>query len=125
MVVTNFKQSGKPARRAKEGKNEAHLSWLRTLPCIATLTPNAGVAHHLLMKQLRGMGKRAPDWFAVPLRPDIHVDLHKNVPANLSEEAWFSACGIERADLLAGLLWQCSGDLETAETLIERWKKDV
>ena len=123
MVTTRFKDSAEPKRRAKQGEDPAHLAWLRTLPCAVTLTPNAGVAHHLLIKGLRGMGKKAPDWYAVPLRADIHAALHDAVPKLMSEEDWFLDHCTERADILAGLLWQCSGDHEAGEMLIQKWSQ--
>lgn len=124
MVKPRFKGYERPVRgRAKEGrKDSAHLAFVRRLPCLITKTPDQSVAHHLLMKQHRGAGMKAPDWYTVPLRSDIHDLLHRDVPSRVTEDEWFWEREIPRPDLLALTLWGVHDNYEVAEMLVRMWR---
>lgn len=56
-------------------KNKKYLEWVRSLPCVIT-GDHIVEAHHLIGYGQSGMGLKASDWYAFPLSPLLHRELH-------------------------------------------------
>ena len=56
-------------------RDENYLDYLRTRPCICCGIMNRSEAHHVKIKELVAMGKKTPDWTAVPLCHDCHMNV--------------------------------------------------
>jgi hypothetical protein len=69
-VTANFKQ---PRLRS-----EKYLRSLREMPCLSCGIAPAGVAHHLLRAEERGVGLKTGDNHAVPMCNPCHTRLHMN-----------------------------------------------
>ena len=69
-MTANFKQ---PRLR-----NEKYLRSLREMPCLSCGIAPAGVAHHLLRAEERGVGLKTGDNHAVPMCTPCHTRLHMN-----------------------------------------------
>ena len=122
-VTPRFKAEAPKRRELSPRVDKAHQAWIRTLPCIVSLTPDRSVCHHLLRKAERGAGLRAPDWYTVPLRGDLHDLLHREVPADMSEEEWLHERGsLTDAEGLALVLWHISGQTSLADRIIDKWR---
>lgn len=65
--------SAKPKR---EGMSKEHLSFIRLLPCAVCRIYGEVEAHHLVLREFRGVGMKAPDMFAIPLCASCHRRLH-------------------------------------------------
>ena len=82
-----------------------HIEMIRTLPsCISGLNPCE--AHHLKIKQERGVGLRATDRWAVPLTHKEHMELERF--GSRKEEEWFKSRNV-RCYELANALWGARG----------------
>jgi hypothetical protein len=61
-------------------QDEAHLAWVRTLPCIAAgdTTPCIGSvqAHHVRERTGGGMGLKPPSQWCIPICAGHHSELH-------------------------------------------------
>lgn len=62
-------------------KFPSHLSWLRKRPCLVADKPGHECsgkieAHHVNEGHQRGMGQKAPDYFAVPVCSAAHSAIH-------------------------------------------------
>ena len=98
----------KTARERRDGMSAEYLDKIRKLPsCISWQSPVE--AHHLRIKQERGVGMRATDKWAVPLTPAEHRSLHR-VGSRLESE-WFRKRGIDCYGLAASL-WSNKHDLQ-------------
>jgi hypothetical protein len=60
----------------RAGMSKAHLALIRLLPCAVCRIYGGVQAHHLMVKEHRGIGMRAPDMFAIPLCDSCHHRLH-------------------------------------------------
>lgn len=58
------------------GMSKAHLALIRLLPCAVCRIYGSVQAHHLMVKEHRGIGMKAPDMFAIPLCESCHHRLH-------------------------------------------------
>jgi len=102
------------AKQPDPKRNAAHLTFIRSLPCLGCGSSNRSQAHHLLGLDLgKGMGLRVADRFTVPLCNACHSTLHDLNHALLAD------IGIdERA--VANSLWKITGDFEAGQSVI--WK---
>jgi hypothetical protein len=97
------------ARDERPGMSAKYLAAIRKLPsCISGRSPCE--AHHLRIKEERGVSMRATDRWAVPLTWDEHHDVHR--VGSRREEAWFKQHGID-ARALAEALWNNKHSEET------------
>ena len=56
-------------------KNKKHLQRVAELPCcVCGMEPVQ--AHHLVGRDMKGMGQKSSDMFAIPLCPWHHSELH-------------------------------------------------
>lgn len=99
---------GKQAKRQRV-KDDAHLAWLRTLPCTITGTMPVEAAHIRYAdpaygKRETGAGEKPSDRFALPLSPDKHREQHRG-----DERAFWARHGIDPLQV-ATALYLNSGD---------------
>lgn len=112
--------------------DKKHLKFIDSLICVCCANPNP-THHHLLRvhsKYLnavegeesflipktggRGMGKKNPDRFAIPLCPRCHAMLH----ADGNERHFLSCCNIDYPERFALDLYRLSGKRKEAIQLI-------
>ena len=63
--------------KQKAWRNEAYISWVKTLPCAMCGIPHCGDAHHLKgIGGMSGAGITAPDWAVMPLCREHHSMMH-------------------------------------------------
>lgn len=114
-VTPRFKVVRNPNRKRERksrddrpGMNPGYLIKIRMLPsCISWGFPVE--AHHLKIKDERGVGMRATDRWALPLTRAEHMDLERL--GSRREEAWFAARGIACYQL-AEALWAQNHSIE-------------
>ena len=106
-------------------KHEAHLRYIRSLPCCICGDNTATEAAHVRMTDRRvgkinpGMGQKPDDSWTVPLCGHHHRDQH------LIEEAEFWGTFQIDPIFLALALWQATGDHETGCRIIACQKEMV
>jgi len=111
-----------PTRRQKKPRvyDDAHLAWIRTLPCLVSGTRMRVEAAHIRYadpyygKQESGLGRKSDDCWVVPLEAALHADQHKH-----GEREWWQSKGINPVHV-ALLLYMNSGDDEQAEQILRR-----
>ena len=106
--------------RQPRTKNEAHLQFIRDLPCVSCHDNTATEAAHLRSDNLEygkrhtGMGEKPSDMWCLPLCGRCHRAQHsaneKNFWANLGINPW----------VLSLSLFAASGDFELAHEVIRR-----
>jgi hypothetical protein len=122
MVAPFFKEPRRRRRpaRKREGDSARHLENIRKLPsCVSGRTPCE--AHHLRIKDERGVGLKASDRWAVPLTTDEHVagpDCVHSVGSR-QETAWFRERGVDCLKLAAEL-WDARHSLAAMERVIAK-----
>ena len=101
-------------------KNNAHLDFIRSLPCVCCGNPHQTEAAHIRSSELfygkrdTGGGEKPSDIWTLPLCGDHHREQHI-----VNEIAFWKSYGIEPF-ILALSLYACSGDIMTAESVIAR-----
>lgn len=106
-------------------RDERHLKWIRTLPCLIGGTTEAVEAAHIRYsdvvfgKRETGKGERPDDRWTVPLSRDQHADQHRH-----GEKSWWGLKGINPLSV-AQALWECSGDTGAAETILRKARKHI
>lgn len=112
----------RPRKSKSESKrfvDEAHLAFIRTLPCIACGRTGCDV-HHLLRTAERGMGRKSDDNHTLPMCHEQHMELHTDG----NERRYLLAhAGIEDPVGLSEAIYAASGNPEAAISAIERAKK--
>jgi hypothetical protein len=99
--------------------DEAHLEFIRQLPCVICFNDIETQAAHLRSENLRygkrhtGMAEKPSDRWALPLCGRCHTAQHKSNEKNF----WLNS-GIDPW-VLAMSLYGCTGDIEMAHTVIE------
>lgn len=82
VVRVNTNPRRQNSRRDEEGRTfPQHLQWLRGRDCLVADKPGhvcAGKieAHHVNEGHQRGMGQKAPDYYAVPVCSAAHAAIH-------------------------------------------------
>jgi hypothetical protein len=103
----------------KRLRNPVHLQFIGSLPCLVC-GRKPGQAHHLQFVQLRAMGSKVSDEWAIPLCVTHHRALHDVG----SEEAWWAERGID-AKAEAERLWkQSRAGASAGTTAIEARRND-
>lgn len=98
-------------------KEDGHLRFLRSLPCIVTGQRPVEAAH-IRYGDIRrgkyetGAGEKPHDMWALPLHPDEHRKQHA-----MSERDYWTLAGIDPL-AVAALLWMHTGDADTCEQII-------
>lgn len=103
----------KNKQKATHGRqhDEAHLNFLRSLPCLVTLAPPPSEACHVRYaddefgKEETGRGVKPDDMWALPLSSAVHKMQH-----SMGERQFWSELGINPL-IVCQRLWLCSGDL--------------
>jgi len=77
-------------QKIKTPRSPKYLAWIRTQPCCATDCPPSDycqiVAHHVRSGNGGGIGMKVSDYRTIPLRADIHNELH----GYCSEKQWYA-----------------------------------
>jgi hypothetical protein len=107
-------------RRSKSPRvtDEAHLRWIRTLPCLITGTVPVEAAHIRYAdlrfgKRETGKSEKPSDKFTVPLAPELHREQHAQY-----ERAFWAYYHIDPVQVAAAL-YGVSGNDEAAEIIIQ------
>jgi hypothetical protein len=101
-------------------KNASHLDFIRSLPCVCCGNPHQTEAAHIRQGQLfygkrpTGGAEKPSDIWTLPLCGEHHREQHEG-----NEAAFWKARGIEPF-ILALSLYACSGDILTAEGVINQ-----
>jgi hypothetical protein len=119
-VAANVTPRFKTDRKA--GMSREYLAKIRKLPCVVCGTYNSIHAHHLRIKEERGVGMKATDQWAIPLCWEHHLGHYGTHSVGSREEnKWFLARGID-AIALAQSLWVARDDEETMAGIVAaRW----
>jgi len=88
-------------KAGKDMKNRNHLQRVAELPCTVCNTQPVQV-HHARTPELSGAGRRASDWYTIPLCLVCHTRLHAN------KKAWEMAHG-KQVDLIPQTLQRLYG----------------
>lgn len=102
--------------REKRIVSEAHLRFVRTLPCLASGKEIGVIAHHVRIGLFQG-GRKPGDDMAVPL----HAWLHEGTPDSLhsmSEGRFWNELGIDVTHI-ARVLYDHTGDRQRCIAEIE------
>lgn len=116
--------SNAPARGPKRPKqaNDAHLRWLRTLPCCITGMRPVEAAHvryadPVYGKRLTGTAEKPDDKWAVPLSQKKHREQHDG-----NERQFWARHGLDPLRIALSL-YACTGDDEQAVVILrEAWR---
>lgn len=106
----------------RRAKNEKHLDFIRSLPCIVCADNTATQACHIRYadersgKRQTGMGEKPDDIWTVPMCQKHHNAQHK-----MNEREFWKQLGIDPI-LLALALSAVSGNHEAGEHIIRSWQ---
>lgn len=122
-----LKQARAPKRKknqpGKRVKDEAHLAFVRKLPCIAGGNGPIDAAHIRQAsaeynKPVAGTSLKPDDCWTIPLTHGLHLGrLHQ-----IGEERFFAELGVNPLKV-AWDLFQASGDLEAGRSIIAEARK--
>lgn len=110
-------------------KNEAHLRFVRGLPCIVSGRTDGVEAAHIrygeprYAKRPTGMGEKPSDIFCVPLHHEWHRTGPKAQHRSGEREFW-KRHSIDPC-LVALALWAHSGDQEAGEMIVSAAKRGL
>jgi hypothetical protein len=99
-VLWHVDKSALPLSEPRRYRDRAHLEFVASQPCLLCGRQPCD-AHHLRFMQLRALGRRVSDEFAVPLCRTHHRALHRSG----DEAAWWKSTGLD-AVTIAQRLWQ-------------------
>lgn len=105
--VGTLAKPGARIQRVHRVVDEAHLKFLRTLPCVASGQAYGIIAHHLTIGRGR-MGRKAGDDLALPLNTVLHEG-HRNSLHSVGEKNFWNALGMDPFPL-AAFLYANTGD---------------
>jgi hypothetical protein len=110
-------------KRPRE-KAEAHLAFIRTLPCVVTGRPGVEAAHIrfgslIHGKRPTGMSEKPSDKWVLPLSPEEHRRQHDG-----NEQHYWRRHGIDPL-VIAALLWAATGDEEAGQAICENARRLV
>ena len=103
-------------------RNEKHLAFIRTLPCISCLDNTGTQAAHIrfadarIAKPITGIAIKPDDRFVLPLCQTCHQGQH-----NMNERKFWEWKGIDPV-LTSLAIYSVSGDAEAAEEIISATK---
>jgi len=75
------------------------------------------VPHHLMISSERGVALKSQDCWTIPLTNQEHMELHQR--GSKCHKEWFAERGLSDPEELAMALWQCSGDEEQMQLIVE------
>ena len=112
--------SGK--RKRPRVTNDAHLKWIRTLPCVVSGKRPVEAAHiryadPRFAKRETGKSEKPDDRWTVPLSPDLHREQH-----SMGEREFWKAKGIDPV-FVASALHAVSWDDEAAELILREARR--
>lgn len=114
---TAFIQTAPKLSKKQRQKQDEHLVFIRTLPCLVTGRRPVEAAH-IRFGDLRrgkyetGAGEKPHDMWTVPLHPVEHRKQH-----SMNERDYWTLAGIDSL-AIAALLWLHTGDGDTCEQII-------
>ncbi|TPM53234.1 DUF968 domain-containing protein [Mesorhizobium sp. B2-2-4] len=114
---TAFSTSPAKGRRRPRQEDDAHLKWIRTLPCIVTGGRPVEAAHIRYAdpaygKREVGGAEKPDDRWTVPLSAALHREQHSQAERAFWEGHAIDPCRVALA------LYAVSGDDEAAEIII-------
>lgn len=110
-MTLKFEKRGKPM------KNDRHLRFIASLPCLICGTTEMIQAHHIL-KTYRGMAMKAGDNEAIPLCYQDHHRLHMSG----GETEWLAEKNLPPAKEIADELYKLTGNSDAALEYINELK---
>ncbi|MER8806072.1 hypothetical protein [Mesorhizobium australicum] len=119
---TAFSVSPSKGRRRPRQEDDAHLKWIRTLPCILTGGRPVEAAHIRYAdpaygKREVGGAEKSDDRWTVPLSSSLHREQHSQAERAFWEGRSIDPCRVALA------LYSVSGDDEAAEIIIRAARK--
>lgn len=116
-LATAFPQTSPKLSKKQRRKEDSHLAFIRTLPCLVTGKRPVEAAHvrygdFRRGKYDTGAGEKPHDMWTVPLHPDEHRKQH-----SMNERDYWTLAGIDPLNI-AALLWMHTGDADTCEHII-------
>ena len=117
-LLKGDKRPRKPVKARQ--KDDGHLAFIRTLPCIVSGVEGRTQAAHIRFasaeygKPITGIGGKADDCFVLPLSVEMHDEQHRAG----DELAWWKSKGINDPLRLCLRLYSVSGDEIAARKLI-------
>ncbi|WEK50361.1 MAG: hypothetical protein P0Y66_22410 [Candidatus Kaistia colombiensis] len=114
---TAFANAPASGPKRKRVTDEAHLRWIRTLPCVISGKRPVDAAHIRFAdpsygKRETGKAEKSSDRWALPLFPALHREQHDG-----NERLFWAKYGIDPCRVAAAL-YGVSGDDEQAEIII-------
>lgn len=112
-----FSTSPAKGKKRPRQSNDAHLRWIRTLPCVVTGKFPVEAAHVRYAapaygKRETGKAEKPDDRWTVPLSPEMHRQQHSS-----NERAFWETHGIDPCRV-ALALYAVSGDDEQAAIIL-------
>ena len=116
-LSTAFSIAPSKGQKRPRKEDDAHLRWLRTLPCVITGTRPVEAAHirfgdPVYGKRETGRGEKPSDMWALPLAARLHREQH-----DMSERLFWLKYGIDPLKIALSL-HACSGDDEQATVIL-------
>jgi hypothetical protein len=114
-----FSHDLNPRRKRPRQENDAHLKFIRTLPCLCCGTRKNIQAAHIRSasvvygKRATGIGEKPDDKFSLPVCAAHHQQQHQG-----NELAFWTARGIDPFKI-ALALWAAHGDEDAAELIVK------
>lgn len=114
--------SDKSGKATASFKDERHLAFIRTLPCVITGKLGCEACHIRTgsaeyNKKHTGKSQKPSDSWTVPMRPELHREQH-----SMNEADFWKLYGINPFRL-ASRLYEVTGDTEAALRVIETERK--
>ena len=108
--------------RKRAGMSDRHLAMVRLLPCSVCRIYGGVEAHHLMLREFRGVGQKAPDMFAIPLCSSCHRRMHTH--GSKAHTDIFKLEGVDDVRL-AYDLWTAYNTSDTHSTRLNRMRAIV
>ncbi|MHC5307554.1 DUF968 domain-containing protein [Bartonella sp. LJL80] len=117
-----FSNAPSKGKKRPRQTDEAHLKWVRTLPCLITGKYGVESAHirfgnPIFAKRETGRGEKPDDKWVVPLSPEMHRKQHSMNENKFWEEYKIDPCQTAIA------LYGVTGDDDQALVIIRNAKK--
>lgn len=91
----------KPPKDKRSPEEKTYFEWLRGQPCAVTGRFESERSHIRRLKYGAGTSRKPPDWFCIPMHPDLHRQLHKG------DRTWELRFGRQETYLLK--VWEAYG----------------